>query len=1436
MRRSSLQSIVGVAGLAATALAVAGCGRGGQGEAVEVRRGALGAATQRITVALPEGAGFDAVSVAAADELRISDRARVQLASGIAAGAIANSGTTLTDVGVESKVGTTTSAAPVTLRDRAEVTGNVVSAQSITRMNDTVVTGSVSPNTPLTFDRWSWLVSLPASGAPVSVPVNSSRSIAPGAYAGVQAFAGATLSLVAGTYYMDSLTMEPQSRLAVDTRNGNVIIYLRLGFTFRGSTVFTGPNDRLLIAYLGTASPALDRSFNGNFVAPNASVRLGVGGSPYAGAVYAKAVVIDPDVRFTARRFAGWGQMPFSVEPRFNCVERRPGGAFVGHFGYRNPGSAPVNIAVGTNNRFSPGLENRQQPTTFLPGVHDSQFAVIWVNHQASWFLNSVEARVDAAKVCPIDTAFAGNADTTVKSASDRANFGAATTLEVGAGQHTLVSFDRAAIASFLGPNRLIRAARLEVTLSGAAPTTPVEVIAMRTGWTEPGATWNCANDTDTSTSGESCVRPDRWKMVRRDTVWQNPWYRVVPGASNVGTVQGGKLVFDVTGEAQRFLGAERTTNEVSFILQAVGATGLSGTLKSREAGPATAPKLVIEPIAFTDYDVVTADDQHAPFSISVDATVVPSRAPLPPIVAGGAARPVAAVRGPDGRLVEFADSEIMVFTDSASELAAVQTRLGATVLYTSPFTAPDMPRVSLLRINPALANPAALVPGLRAKVPGLRGRQRASSDSAVRLLAAAFDEAGRGSKVAINLLMEPTGLDVRSLSREIMVDGRADALPNPEWCPTDVSGFCNNAFDWRHFKPDMHNVTNAWKAFRYTALSLVDIDVAIMDTGFRPDKLDGLGTATISGCLGPGPCPNAAGCGSDSGCLWHGTNVANAGFAEPDNLSGAAGPGWPAIRNTLSLIHTNVSYFDYVVGSLESLFTGTDILNMSFSDRIADYVYAALAVTRVGLWLEWWSERLRLAGTLQFASAGNDGDDVDKLRCFDIKEPISDSIAGVFGGETPLQGRVCPWEEWFYWPCEAWGVDCVEGSNLANRSLDPRSNHGPQGGTQYRASFSARVTAIDTADDTRHTLRTGTSFATPVVSGIAALTWTLNPTLSSWDVEDCLRSGGGGKFVDAFESVSCALGSPSNFSPFVQITSPEDQKEIPRPGIGIPTEARLTAWADDIEDTTINVINWFVNGTALGTTQSGQDLIFTIPGPGNYTATATVQDSGGLGDSSTITFYVTADLPDVVIVTPPKLGNVTGTRFPAYVDVPIDLFAKVNNRPLARCEDVKWTARQGTVLMFADKPGCFLKEAFFTPQPPGLVELTATYADALGSDSDTVIVDLLDDGGARIEITSPKIGGFDGKINVVVGQPTPLIADPRRIPIGNPFTWTYQAAGQPLQQVGLPIAATTVTFSVPVPNCSSVPGTIHVTAFDTFGLPIHDDIDVSFTGDCIVQ
>ncbi len=968
--------------LAASLLVACESGSPAPAKVTSVVRQDLSAETRRVTVSLPVGAAFTGVPVTAMNELRVSDRARVQFSNGTFA-PVGNSGSTITELGADSRVGTTTSEAPVTMRDRAQVTGNLTSAGAITRGNNTIVTGTVSPNTPVIFDRWSWTVALPASGAAITVPVNGTRNLSSGSYASVVAFSGARLNLVAGTYFLDSLTMEPQSTLGADTRNGAITLYVRQGFTFRGTTTFTGPNDRLMIVYLGAASPALDRSFSGTLVAPNAFVRLGVGGSPYTGAVFAQSVLLDPDVRFTLRPFSGWNQITFDVEPRFDCVERRPNGAFVGHFGYRNPRGTNVSIPLGPNNRFVPGVENRQQPTLFKSGTWSKQFAVTWVTHEASWFVNGLEARVDHRRSCPSTVSFSAVADTSIKSSSPAANFGTSGTLTIGKNEHALVTFDRAAVARELGPNRIVQSARLELTVA-SLPTLPLEAIAMRNPWTEKGATWLCARDQDASATVDRCQAVDRWDPVRQElTIWENPWFQPNDTPS-IGTVQGSTISFDVSSDAGRFLGTEGVGNAVSWVIQTTGGTGVTGSLRAREAGAAVAARLIIEPVGFTDYDVITGGDEHPPITFVVDPSVVPTDIPRPSPITGGPARPLAAVRAPDGLLAEFTDLELVLFADSPSEIAAVQARLGAQLTYSHPIVVPGLPQIHLLRIDPSRADPTALAPDLLARVPGLRGRQRVSSATGLATLAAASQEAMRGTLVAVNWITRPAAIGVNDFANQQIIDGLS------------VDGDSSNVFDWTHFGESMHNITGAWlDGFAAMTSAYPRVKVAIQDNGFAKDLMDGFNLNS------PG-CPtdncsnsNPFGCGNTS-CPWHGQEVLNAGFGEPGNGFGAAGPG-----HGVSALSLSVGFGDFFAMDaflVDAMATGQDIANMSYAFEVPDWAVAITTVGTLGanlVWIEGVTATARGTNMLLFAgagpTAGGNGQNVDAKRCYTVKEPVTD-------------------------------------------------------------------------------------------------------------------------------------------------------------------------------------------------------------------------------------------------------------------------------------------------------------------------------------------------------------------------------------------------------------------------------------------------------------
>src|SRR5712691_9031478 len=63
------------------------------------------------------------------------------------------------------------------------------------------------------------------------------------------------------------------------------------------------------------------------------------------------------------------------VHVSVTCVTNHSG-SFDASFGYQNDNAVAVNVPIGNENFFAPGLPNRGQPTTFQPGVHQSAFTI----------------------------------------------------------------------------------------------------------------------------------------------------------------------------------------------------------------------------------------------------------------------------------------------------------------------------------------------------------------------------------------------------------------------------------------------------------------------------------------------------------------------------------------------------------------------------------------------------------------------------------------------------------------------------------------------------------------------------------------------------------------------------------------------------------------------------------------------------------------------------------------------------------------------------------------------------------------------------------------------------------------------------------------------------------------------------------------------------
>ncbi len=91
-----------------------------------------------------------------------------------------------------------------------------------------------------------------------------------------------------------------------------------------------------------------------------------------------------------------------NVTPVLDCSWKDPStGMYNSSFGYSNPNSTAVTVAIGDQNAFESGglPQNSGQPTTFLPGKHDNVFVV---THQQTiqWVLQNTNVNAPSNQTC----------------------------------------------------------------------------------------------------------------------------------------------------------------------------------------------------------------------------------------------------------------------------------------------------------------------------------------------------------------------------------------------------------------------------------------------------------------------------------------------------------------------------------------------------------------------------------------------------------------------------------------------------------------------------------------------------------------------------------------------------------------------------------------------------------------------------------------------------------------------------------------------------------------------------------------------------------------------------------------------------------------------------------------------------------------------------
>ena len=261
---------------------------------------ALTARTSTMTFSFPAGVNQSQLAVAANGSLLIRDRANI-------GGPISNIGTVATSSGNDARLRDVWSQTTVVLGDRTTVTGTVRSAGSIQRSPSVVITGQALANINIgPFVTRTINVTFPdAADVDAILQPDQTKSIDPGRYRTVQVNARARLKLRTGTYYAETLQIEPTGILDVDDSSGPVVLYLAQPFTFRG-IVITGPSGTpdVFFGVVGSGVVTIEAPFIGTVLAPSAKIMLGTGGASHTGAFFARDVELQPDVRIVQRASA----------------------------------------------------------------------------------------------------------------------------------------------------------------------------------------------------------------------------------------------------------------------------------------------------------------------------------------------------------------------------------------------------------------------------------------------------------------------------------------------------------------------------------------------------------------------------------------------------------------------------------------------------------------------------------------------------------------------------------------------------------------------------------------------------------------------------------------------------------------------------------------------------------------------------------------------------------------------------------------------------------------------------------------------------------------------------------------------------------------------------------------------------------------------------
>ncbi len=187
---------------------------------------------------------------------------------------------------------------PVDLLPGSRVEGTLYAEHVMSRKGSHV--GKVVTNPPFDpVNAVSWTVRFPVAAArDVTVRPGETISLKPGRFRSAVVLPRATLRLAQGTFFFESLILDPGSRLVLV--GGPAIIYVRKFMRWSGEVEpsVVGPaSTDLLVGYLGAPKLTLHSAFRGVLVAPSAEVKLLAAPALHRGAFFASAIELGPGAK-----------------------------------------------------------------------------------------------------------------------------------------------------------------------------------------------------------------------------------------------------------------------------------------------------------------------------------------------------------------------------------------------------------------------------------------------------------------------------------------------------------------------------------------------------------------------------------------------------------------------------------------------------------------------------------------------------------------------------------------------------------------------------------------------------------------------------------------------------------------------------------------------------------------------------------------------------------------------------------------------------------------------------------------------------------------------------------------------------------------------------------------------------------------------------------